>query len=332
MALLTKHATLEHALTALGAATASLWATRLLGAIWLYGLRPKTKLRQRYGLPVTNNNKVLSPWAIVTGASSGIGRAICFELAQEGFSLVLIGRNKTVLESLSQQLKAKNNNIDTLIFVLDATNMTESELDKLYKVVKPKDLALLIHSAGIVNSRPTPQEDELFDFTQHILQVNCIFPVVLTTKLIPLLKQHVSDTNKKAAIVTIGSLTSSCPMPLLSTYAGTKAFEEHWTKSLKYELLDQNIDVLCCRPGQTVTPMLTNATNAKQQKQLEPSLMIPSATVMAQRIVPVFGNSYSSILPYWPHAFQGFLATIMPEKFMGQTVLRMHLEELKRKG
>jgi len=325
---LTKHSTLERALTALGAATASIWATRLFRTIWFYWLRPNTNLRQRYGLPNNVHSKTLSPWAIVTGASSGIGRALCVELAQEGFSLVLIGRNQTVLNTLAKELQAKNPQMETLVFVLDATEVTEAKLNNLYKLVRSKDIALLIHSAGIVNAL-SKQEDLSFEFTSQILQVNCMFPVVLTTKLIPLLKQHVSDTNKKAAIVTIGSLTSSCPMPLLSTYAGTKAFEEHWTRSLKYELLDQNIDVLCCRPAQTVTPMLADATSTEQQPNV--SLMIPSSTVMAKRIVAVLGNNYSSILPYWPHAFQGFLATVVPENFMGQTVLQSHLEEQKKK-
>ena len=93
-------------LTVLGAASAAFFTSQLVSFLWLHFLRPSTNLRRRYATEPDDESttKTSASWAVVTGASSGIGRACAMELARQGFNVVLISRTMSAMDSLANKI------------------------------------------------------------------------------------------------------------------------------------------------------------------------------------------------------------------------------------
>ena len=97
------------------------------------------KLRRLLPLDLSRYGK--GSWAVVTGASDGIGRALCEELALQGFNIVLIARNKEKLEKVAQELNVLNKDILTKIVIADFENSTkEGFFDEIYSQIESLDI------------------------------------------------------------------------------------------------------------------------------------------------------------------------------------------------
>ena len=265
---------------------------RLARFFWRHFLRPNTNLTTRYGK---------GSWAVVTGATSGIGREFALELAKKGFNIVLIARTKENLQTLAKELE-KACQVKTYAFPMDASTATETQLHSLIHYLKDKKVSVLINAVGIHNRVPCNVDEMDSKLMEQIIRVNCTFTVLLTSEIIPLLK--VNAQSERSAIVNLGSLTSSSPMAMLSTYAGTKAFINHWSRCLAAEMSPYNIDVLCVRPGLTATRMSGIKTS---------SFAVADAQVVATKALGMLGINTKAVLPHWPHAMMDFIGSIIPE-------------------
>lgn len=297
------------ALTVLGIVTIVDGSIRLARFCWHQFLRPNTNLPVRYGK---------GTWAIVTGATSGIGREYAIELAKQGFHIVLIARTKENLQQLSQELEKKYK-IKTYAFPLDASTATETQIQSLIHYFKEKRVSLLINAVGVHNRRRCNVDEMNGQEMERIIRVNCTFTVLLTSKVIPLLKIHAQS--KRSAILNMGSLTSSSPMAQLSTYAGTKAFIQHWSRCLAAEMSPFNIDVLCVKPGLTATPMSGIKTT---------SFAVADARHIATKALGMLGIQAKTVLPYWPHALMDYMGTIVPESVQDGISRDMNAQAEKR--
>jgi 17beta-estradiol 17-dehydrogenase / very-long-chain 3-oxoacyl-CoA reductase len=286
--------TVTTALTVLGAVTLVDGSVRLARFCWRHFLRPNTNLPARYGV---------GTWAIVTGATSGIGREYAIELAKQGFHVVLIARTKENLQQLSQELENMYN-IKAYAFPLDASTATETQIRSLIPFLKEKKVSFLVNVVGVDNHIHCDVDEMTSEEIERIIRVNCTFTVLLTSQIIPLLK--INAQSKRSAILNIGSLTSSSPMAKLSTYAGTKAFIQHWNRCLAAEMSPFNIDALCVRPGLTATPMSGFRTT---------SFVVADARHIATKSLGMLGIRTKTVLPYWPHALMDYVGTIIPESF-----------------
>ena len=172
---------------------------------------------------------------LVTGASSGIGRAIAIECAKMGAELILTGRNKTRLEETLQQLPEANH----LIFSLDLTDMEslESFVDELPK------LDGFVSSAGIIE-----QTRIRFLETQEIeeqVRVNLLVPMQLTRLLVQQKK-----LNKAASLVYISSINGNESAYLASSvYGASKSGLTGFAKEVALELAAREIRANCIHPG-----------------------------------------------------------------------------------
>lgn len=294
------------ALTVLGAVTLVDGSVRLARFCWRHFLRPNTNLPARYGV---------GTWAIVTGATSGIGREYAMELAKQGFHVVLIARTKEHLQQLSQELE-KMYKIKTYAFPLDASTATEIQIQSLIHFFKEKKVSLLINAVGVHNRIRCNVDEMNSKEMERIIRVNCTFTVLLTSKVIPLLK--INAQSKRSAILNIGSLTSSSPMAKLSTYAGTKAFIQHWNRCLAAEMSPFNIDVLCVKPGLTATPMSGIKTT---------SFAVADARHIATKALGMLGIQTKTVLPYWPHALMDYMGTLVPESLQDGISRDMNSQE-----
>ena len=183
--------------------------------------------------------------ALVTGASSGIGRDIAKYLASLGHELILVGRNKEKLESLQKELKVKST-----IVIVDLADSTK--VKELYILAKNFDIDILVNNAGF----GVFGEFSETDLNKELEMINTnITAVHLLTKL------FLRDMKKKdnGYILNVASMAAFGPGPLMATYYATKAYVNNLTEAIHEELRRSNSNVhissLC--PG----PVDTNFNN-----------------------------------------------------------------------
>ncbi|MGB9466853.1 MAG: SDR family oxidoreductase [Candidatus Acidiferrum sp.] len=182
-------------------------------------------------------------WALVTGASAGIGKALAEELARGGTNLVLTARRRERLEELAQQL-ASAHKIQTKIFVAD---LTEAEApEKIFQFTKDRgiEVELLINNAGFgaYGEFSTVEPQRLTD----MVQVNCAAVVHLTRLYVPEMVAR-----KHGDVLIVASTASFQSVPYISTYAATKAFDLLFAEGLAEEMNPYGVRVCALCPGST---------------------------------------------------------------------------------
>jgi short-subunit dehydrogenase len=188
-------------------------------------------------------NEWRNKWALVTGASAGIGAALATELAAGGTHLVLTARRRDRLEALGQSLK-KAHAIETEAFAADLAEHDAPQ--KIYAFAKQKGLAieLLVNNAGF------GQYGELSELdTRRLLdmvQVNCSAVVHLTRLFLPDMMSR-----GRGDILILASTAAFQAVPYISTYAATKAFDLLFAEGLAEEMKPHGIRVCALCPGST---------------------------------------------------------------------------------
>lgn len=186
--------------------------------------------------------------ALVTGASSGIGRDIARELSKKGYDLVIVARNKERLEELKQELKTK-------VEVISLDLSKKENCMKLHEEVK--DIDVLINNAGFGDFGKFVDTD--IEKEIQMIELN-ITSVHLLTKL------YLKDMVKKnqGRILNVASIAGFMPGPLMATYYATKNYIVRLSEAIREELKKQKSDVkisiLC--PG----PVKTNFNNVANVK------------------------------------------------------------------
>ena len=167
---------------------------------------------------------------MVTGCSAGIGYEVAKQLADEGLNIVLIARDKERLMAAAADIE-KTCGVETRVVSIDAGNPASISQTSFQSIVEPLHVSMLINNVGVHNDIPANIEDMLLHDAERIITVNCLFHHQLTALMIPWMKKTSTQKPKqpKSLIVNISSLTSQMAMPMLSVYAGTKAFHEHWS-------------------------------------------------------------------------------------------------------
>lgn len=199
------------------------------------------------------NNTIL-----ITGGSSGIGRALAIKLNQLGNKVIVCGRNKLKLEDLTRKEPAIK------AYVCDLSN--DIQLKNLISKIKKnhQDLNILINNAGILNNEAITNPNFISNSILE-LKVNLQTPIILINSLLPILK-----TKKHSAIINIGSLVSYAPLKSKPTYCASKAGLHSFTKSLRYQLKNTNIQVIEVFPPAVNTEMAKHLGDSAKFRILTP--------------------------------------------------------------
>jgi uncharacterized protein len=182
-------------------------------------------------------------WALVTGASAGIGAALARELAAQGTHLVLSARRKDRLQHLAQEFAAKHK-IKTEVLVADLARSSERE--KVFAFTRDKgiEVELLINNAGFgaygeLVRVETPRLLEM-------VEVNCAAVVHLTRLYLPEMIRK-----KHGDVLIVASTAAFQGVPYLATYAATKGFDLLFAEALAEEMKPYGIRVCALCPGST---------------------------------------------------------------------------------
>src|SRR5262245_16083110 len=205
--------------------------------------RKRRPLKTRYG-----------DWALVTGASAGLGAEFARAIAAEGLSCVLTARREDRLRELAAELE-KNHRVGTRVVAIDLA--APDGTDRLADAVNDLPIGLLVNNAGFGYAGRFEKLD--LERLRSMVQVNCMAPVVLTRRLLPAMRER-----GKGAIIITGSVAGRQPLPLHGLYAATKAFDQFLGESLWGELRGSGIDVLVLEPGPTATEFFQMAGETRE--------------------------------------------------------------------
>jgi len=187
------------------------------------------------------------PWrrALVTGASSGIGRAFAVQLAASGADLVLVARRRDRLDELANRLRAEHG---TEVEVLVADLTDDGDLATVERRVgddgAPVDL--LVNNAGFATSgrfATLPIDREVAE-----IRLNVLAPVRLTRAALPGMVDR-----GHGGVVNVSSIAALQPLPHWATYAATKAYLTSFSEAVHEEVRGQGVVVLALMPGFTHT-------------------------------------------------------------------------------
>jgi len=186
------------------------------------------------------------PWAIVTGASSGIGEQFARLLAARGLSLVLVARRKDRLEALAHELRQAHA-VEVLTVPLDLSS--PDAFETLCEVCTGKEVGLLVSNAGMgLKGEHCAQDPEVL---KQLLFTNCHAPLQLTRAFVPEMVRR-----GRGGVILTGSMEGYLGFPYSTSYAATKNFVHALGEGLWGELRGSGVDILVLAPGPTDTEIL----------------------------------------------------------------------------
>lgn len=186
-----------------------------------------------------------NPFALVTGASSGIGLEFAKQLAQRGYNLLIVS-NVPEIHDATEQIKSQMTNDQSPIEIIDLVMDLgqQSSARELYNYAHEHDIEVevLVNNAGVYHDRDILDDSE--GFTSLIMNLHMYTPAMLCY----LFGQDMRE-RRKGYILNVCSVTSKMAAQRLGTYGGTKAFLCHFTRALHIELRKYGVHVTDVSPG-----------------------------------------------------------------------------------
>ena len=218
----------------------------------------------------------MSETALITGASSGIGKTFAIELASQKKNLVLVARSKDKLEQLATLLEQKEQ-IKTTVIAQDLTIPDAGQ--SLYDSIKAQGLTidLLINNAGFGdygNFSERPLDKQI-----TMIQLNITVLTELTGLFLPEMKQR-----SKGSIINVSSIAGFQPLPYMSVYAATKAFVLNFTEALWAENRDCGVNILALCPGPTESEFFKRAEFPDSFAGAEQNSLVSSEEVVKEAL------------------------------------------------
>ena len=245
-------------------------------------------------------------WALVTGASDGIGRALSAELSSGGFNVVLHGRNADKLARVRDELQAAYPQRRFRVVTADAASFARADIERIAAEVADLPITCLVNNVG--GTAPLSSNFKHFEDTtpaemEALVSLNLLFPLELTRALLPRLQQQQGPT----LILTCGSL-SHTGQPYVATYSATKGALSSWMRALAAEqrAAGSQVEVLELLIGGTYTQQLYSDSN------FAPGLFMPTAGTLARAAIARVGHGHQSVYAYFWHGVQTFILNLLP--------------------
>ena len=246
---------------------------------------------------MANKSELNGRWALVTGASAGIGAELARELAGRGAKLILTARRKERLEALAAELTARGT--ETRIVAADLNDREAPQ--QIYDATEGAGIAvdILINNAGLGQFGAfysTPMEQELSQ-----VRVNCEAVVHLTRLFVPRMVER-----KRGWVLVVASTASFQPVPYLSTYAATKVFDRFFAQALAAEVAQFGIKVTTLCPGPTESEFFEIARASVFKRRVQPTADV------ARLAIAALARGQRTIIPNFSGRLTAFLVRFLP--------------------
>jgi 17beta-estradiol 17-dehydrogenase / very-long-chain 3-oxoacyl-CoA reductase len=248
-------------------------------------------------------------WAVVTGASRGLGEAFARALGKRGFNLVLISRTREDLEEVSKKIREENPKIAVDIIVCDLARAKPEDWTIVSDKLQPLHITVLVNNAGL--SYETPQEFLSLpeDRMEDIINLN----ILALTKMTRIVLNKMV-TQKKGLILNVSSLSSLFPTPYLTVYGASKSYVNNFSVALAHEYNSKGIHVECVTPYFTVTRM---------SKIRSPSLSIPMPHTYVNGVLRHIGH-LTLHAGYCVHDIIFWLVSMLPQSVLVNYTAKFH--------
>jgi 17beta-estradiol 17-dehydrogenase / very-long-chain 3-oxoacyl-CoA reductase len=270
--------------------------------IWLPGQMQGPRLAERYGR---------GTWALITGASDGLGKAFARELARYGFNLLLVSRTEEKLSRLQAELEAFG--VQARTVCADLSDSSEATYSRIATVAREVDLSIVINCVGVTVHRL--YADIPAATVRHLLSLNVTTTALVTHSALPLLLRHATATGRRCALLNVGSIVGRFYWPGTQLYGACKAFIDHLTVPLAFEYREQ-LDVLSFQPTVMATAMATGT---------EPAAITITPQAAAHAALSHLGRCTTSH-GHWRHAMLAALFSVLPSGRRNRIFLANALE------
>lgn len=254
-------------------------------------------------------------YALITGASKGIGKAIAEELASRQVNLLLVARDAQLLETLTKTLKQQYH-IEAYFLALDlaipnAVAALNSWIEtNLFKV------NILVNNAGYGLSGSFTN----YTIEEHkaMMQVNMTVPVELTAVLLPQLKIH-----QPSYILNIVSSAAYQSVPGLTTYAASKSFLLSFSRGLRYELRNKGVSVTAVSPGSTDTGFAARAKVGGKGLRAAEKVNMTAKAVATMAVKAMYAKK-AEVITGFINQLGAFLVWLFPKKLAEKTAASIY--------
>ena len=247
------------------------------------------------------------PWAIVTGASSGLGVEYALQLAEKSLNLVLVARREEMLVDLAEKIQ-KEYPVEVKIVVLDLAKLGFYE--ELSNQIDGLDIGLVVNNAG-VNCEGHFYRGDL-DRNIQMLRLNTEAPFIIAYEMGKKLIER-----KKGGIIFTASSSSFQATPYLSHYGATKAYLLSLAESMNFEFKDKGVDVIALCPGLTESEMSTGMKGNPILMKAAPVVKLAIDNLGKEAfVVPGLGNK---------------IQTFMTQRILGRDLSRIVTGSLMKK-
>lgn len=244
---------------------------------------------------LANFREHYGPWALVAGASEGLGAAFARALAARGLKLLLLARRGDALAEVAAPLRALTE-VRTA-----ALDLADPELAaRLGELTAGLEVGLCVYNAAYSPIGPF-LEQSLADH-QRLLDVNCRGPMIVARVL-----GEAMARRRRGGILLMSSLTALCGSPYLAGYGASKAFNLSLGEALWYELGPQGVDVLVCCAGATSTPGFLRSSGADGPRAMTPEAVVDEA-------LAALGGAPSMVPGAFNRLAAGLLARLLPRR------------------
>jgi short-subunit dehydrogenase len=243
------------------------------------------------------------PFAIVTGASTGIGYELARQCVANGFDL-LIAADEPAIQSVARELRDEGANVSAV----EADLATLEGVDELYAATDGRPVDALLANAG--HGLGGAFLDQSFDEARHVIDTNI-------TGTICLIQKVGRDMRARGAgrILITGSIAGYMPGTFHAVYNGTKAFIDSFSFALRAELKDSGVTVTCLMPGATETEFFERAemtdTKVGQEEKDDPA-------DVARAGFEAMLRGDGDIVTGWKNKFQTTMANVTPSERLAE--------------
>jgi len=268
--------------------------------------------------------KTLGQWAVVTGATDGIGKAYAKELAKRGMNVFLISRSEEKLKATADEIRKASPNVEVKTLAIDFQRAIPQDFrTTIANELKKIEVGLLVNNVGMGYPGGCPEVltkiENGEEFLQNILSVNCATAMQMTRLVLPQMQER-----KKGAVIAISSAGAFTPMPLKSVYSASKIFVDYFARGVAMEYADSGIFFQVVHPFYVVTKM--SGLSKSSFRTPDPD----SFAAKALNTVGILESTSGCLAHDMQRVEMGLMMKLLPEKVFGM-MIKEELGKMRQK-